>query len=327
MGDKLKDLHAAVSSCAKAEHHSNLDTRLDQIESSIVAGSGKADKASKDADAANAKIRELQSKVMGDYSMRDQNSGALEDRLGEIDSGLTDVNESASKNARAIDAIQAKLRDALNKLDQYRSFHEGYKATSDQRLSYIESLMTETAGAKVGECTREIEQRLMYMQEEQKRARDVLESSLQEQIRLEHAARDSQAIQIKEQWDREMKARQAYQDSYKELLSHERMAREAHETNLDRRCHACEQCITQETQRIWTALERHEIVVEKTVIPAPRPAPIEVRMPSTQVLPTVQQRVVAPSQSVQVVRTRSERAVPLGTSTVVPAYTPSTQTT
>merc|ERR1712217_70342 len=76
---------------------------------------------------------------------------------------------------------------------------------------------------------------MSYMQQDQKRQRDVMESSVFEQLRQEHATIVLQASQIKEQWDREMKARQAYMDTYKNLLAQERSAREASEAALSRR--------------------------------------------------------------------------------------------
>lgn len=331
--DKLKDLHAAVASCAKSDHHADLESRFEQLEASVVAGAGKADKAVKDVDLANAKIRELQAKIMGDYSIRDQNSGAMEERLDNYDRSHGIHNENASKNYRDIELLQGKLRDTMSKVDQCKALQESHKATADQRFSYIETIMMEQAGVKVIELTKDTEQRFLYMQDEQKRARDVLESSLVEQLRLEQSARDAQAAQIKEQWEREMKARQAYQDNYKELLAHERMAREANEINFDRRCYECEHALSQEAQRLWQAIERqeHHVVIEKHALPPPRPAPVEVRVAPTEILPTLHQRVVAPPRhtqvSTQVVRgmspaptgvqvVRAVPTVPLGTQSV-----------
>jgi hypothetical protein len=92
---------------------------------------------------------------------------------------------------------------------------------------------------------------MLYMADDQKRARDVMEGSLLEQIRLEHSTVHSQAQQIKEQWDRELKARQAYQETYKELLGQERNAREMTEATLGTRFENFERNIYGELQRLW----------------------------------------------------------------------------
>merc|ERR1712100_315537 len=99
----------------------------------------------------------------------------------------------------------------------------------DQRLSHIESLVADTAGMKMTEFAKDMDQRFALLQEDQKRSRDVLESSFHEQLRLEHSAREAQGLQVKEVWERELKSRQAYQENYKELLAQERSAREAAE--------------------------------------------------------------------------------------------------
>jgi hypothetical protein len=148
-------------------------------------------------------------------------------------------------------------------------------------MVHLESVLSEGQNTEV---IKEIDTRLLYMQEDQKRARDVLESSMLEQLRIEHSTLHSQSAQMREQWEREMKARQAYQENYKELLSQERSAREAAEGMLQHRLQEIDRASSSDVQLIWKAIES-----SRTLLPVKAP-------PTTTVVERVPivEKVVAP---------------------------------
>merc|ERR1719379_2038587 len=136
------------------------------------------------------------------------------------------IQQSFDRFLRDHDDTKQKLRDAQAKLDQHRGGFDNHKMTTEQRLENLEHALADSGGLKFSEFTKDLEKRLYYMQEDQKRARDVLESSLLEQVRLEHSIHEDQARQLKEVWEREAKTRIAYQEQYKDLLQQERSGRE-----------------------------------------------------------------------------------------------------
>jgi hypothetical protein len=189
------------------------------------------------------------------------------------------------------DTVKNKLQDVYGKLDAQKSTVDGFKALLERRLGNLEMQLGDSA--RGNDFLRDMEQRYFSMQEDNKRARDIMESSLQEQIRLEHSAVHSQATQIKEQWDREVKARQAYQENYKDLLGQERSAREAIEVQIESRFDQFERGVYAELQRVWTEIgkEAPQVVVQRVQNEV---APIVVQQP-----PTIVQREVAPTQYIQ----------------------------
>merc|ERR1712100_617973 len=102
----------------------------------------------------------------------------------------------------------------------------------------------------------------------------MLESSIKEQIRLEHSALHSQSAQIKEQWDREARARQAYMESYKELLSQERKTRDMQCGQLDDRVKICEYKLAGEIHP-----EPERVIVREIAQAAPRTVIVSQREP------------------------------------------------
>jgi hypothetical protein len=121
----------------------------------------------------------------------------------------------------------------------------------------MENLMADTQGTKFAEVFKDIEQRILYLQDDQKRHRDVLEATLNEQLRIEQSSRDAQAAQMKEQWDREMKARESHQNNYRNLLDHERTARERADQSFLTRIQGMENNLVEEMKRVWTAVDGH----------------------------------------------------------------------
>jgi len=195
-----------------------------------------------------------------------------------------------------------KLRDAQAKIDQQRSSVESMKTTTEQRLEYIENQIGDNAGHKFMEFTKDLEKRLFYMQEDQKRARDVLESSLQEQLRLEHGLHEDATRQMKEHWERELKARYAYQETYKELITQERGGREAMENNMEQRMQSLERALSMETNRLWVAVDKHTHEglnqIKEVIVQAPPPPPQIVEV----LPPVVQETVVLPGGAVEMIQ-------------------------
>jgi hypothetical protein len=181
------------------------------------------------------------------------------------------------------------MRDFQAKMDQHGNSLDHVRSGLESRVYELEGKIGNTRGTDV---LREVEQRYNYMQEENKRARDIMESSIQEQIRLEHSTVHSQAVQIKEQWDREVKARQAYQENYKELLGQERVAREAIEVQIENRFQDFEKGVYAELQRVWSEIgkEAPPVVVQRV---QKEMAPIVVQ----QQPQTIVRREVAPTQT------------------------------
>merc|ERR1719506_1756981 len=197
---------------------------------------------------------ELTNAFREEKASRESNIHALDDKTMKLE---TAVNEVASKYGSEIDTSNARLREVSGKLDQYRSLVENHRSTIDQRLSYMENLMADTQGTKFAEVFKDIEQRILYLQDDQKRHRDVLEATLNEQLRIEQSSRDAQAAQMKEQWDREMKARESHQNNYRNLLDHERTARERADQSFLTRIQGMENNLVEEMKRLWTAVDGH----------------------------------------------------------------------
>merc|ERR1712216_579496 len=109
------------------------------------------------------------------------------------------------EHSRQLEDTKSKLREAQAKLDQQRYTIESHKATIDERLSYIEAMMTDAGSQKMMALAQDLEKRIQHVQGDQKMAREVLESSIAEQLRLEHTLYEDKAKQIKEHWDRELK--------------------------------------------------------------------------------------------------------------------------
>jgi hypothetical protein len=141
-----------------------------------------------------ASYDELSGLLRGERSKGESNLGKLDERLLQLEGVLSEDLERCSKE---LEAAQGKIRELGSKFEQTKAATDSNRATVDQRLVCMENLISESAGNTAAEWTKDMEKRLYYLQEDQKRARDVLESSLQEQLRLEHSARDAQAQQMK----------------------------------------------------------------------------------------------------------------------------------
>jgi len=258
---KLGSSHEAIKSCARAE-------QLGDVERALT-------RQSADIDDAKQKLREAQAKLDQQTRNHESHRSTTEGHAKELE---------AAKQ-RGEDAKQ-KLRDQQAKLDQHAGLFESHRLTTDQRLEYIEALMADASGQKMGDFTKDLEKRLFYMQEDQKRARDVLESSLQEQLRLEHSYLEETTRQMKEHWERELKARMAYQDQYKDMIVQERTGREGTEQQLEHRMQHLERCLSMETNRLWVAIDKHTHEgLKEVVIPSPPPVPPPVTTSVVEVLP------------------------------------------
>jgi hypothetical protein len=224
------------------------------------------------------------SKRMNDYEKKHmQEFEDVRSKFGDVDKALKecaniehflgiDRKHGALSQAQAelADLFKGKMLDIHGKVDGHKTMLEKLQSMVDQRMQQFESRLMEAF--KGNDFMKELEHRYNYMQEDQKRARDMLESSIQEQIRLEHSSIHSQASQIKEQWDPEVKARQAYQENYRELLGQERSARESQETQIGNRLDNFERSIFSELERVWRELgkEHQPIVVRETVHDRPQ---------------------------------------------------------
>jgi hypothetical protein len=217
-------------------------------------------------------------KRMNDYEKKHmQEFDDVRSKFGDVDKALKecaniehflgiDRKHGALSQAQAelADLLKGKMLDVHGKIDGHKTMLDKLQSIVDQKMQQFESRLMEAY--KGNDFMKELEQRYSYLQEDQKRARDMLESSLQEQIKLEHSSIHSQASQIKEQWDREVKARQAYQENYRELLGQERSARESQETQIGNRLDNFERSIFSELERVWRELgkEHQPIVVRET---------------------------------------------------------------
>jgi hypothetical protein len=215
-----------------------LGARVDQVDQKLGDGNAETCRKLANLDAGYAKLKHMYDEVniaSGDTSSRDERYEDVEKRLAHLQVALDNVVAAHSPD---LESAQTKLRDMHGRIEQQRIAQEKHRSSIEQRCSLIEGRILD--GACGIELMQEMDKRITYMQEDQKRQRETMESSIFEQLRQEHAALYSQANQIKEQWDREMKARQAYMDSYKELLAKERNAREMNEIAMGCRVEACE---------------------------------------------------------------------------------------
>merc|ERR1719271_203685 len=200
--DKLGNMDDALKACATADDHGKIEKRLTYIESFVGESLNKHKREVMDQGGKHAKDLEAAS------------------------------NSVVERHSKELEDAKTKIRETLAKVDTMQASYSNLRGTTEQRLESIESVMAESGGGKFSEFTKDLEKRLYYMQEDQKRARDVLEISLLEQVRLEHSIHEDQARQLKEVWEREAKTRIAYQEQYKDLLQQERSGRELMENNI-----------------------------------------------------------------------------------------------
>jgi hypothetical protein len=218
------------------------------------------------------RLSDYESKHMRDY---DQMKG----KIGDIDKALRecaniehylglDRKHGALKEEQAsqADAAKSRMRDLTAKLDTQISSFQIFRNTIDDRFSQLEGNLADKMQGR--DLMKDVEDRIRYMQEDQKRARDMLESSILEQIRLEHSTVNSQASQIKEQWDREVKARQAHQDNYNDLLGQERSSRAAETQQMEGRMKTFETSVFGELQRIWKEIGKETPAARPIIRPA-----------------------------------------------------------
>jgi len=252
---------------------------------------------------------EVDNSIRGEKSSRETGAGKAEERLARLESLLGGNMGTWSKD---LESTQGKMRDVTGKVDAQKLNFDNFKSIFDQRLVQLEMQLTEIPG---GEVLKEMDQRFTYMQDDQKRSRDILESAMTEQIRLEHSQVHNQASQIKEQWDREVKARQAYQENYKELLGQERHAREAQEMHFDSRLQKYERNVFVEIQRIWSEIQKVEI--------EPR-QPIVVQQPAPQYVMSPRQMMIAPPQQARYIQETMTPAMSSGMPMIgTTSFTPS----
>jgi hypothetical protein len=174
----------------------------------------------------------------------------------------------SQQQAEIAQIFKENMQDVDGKLEAQKGSLDSAKAFLEQRMRQMESSLTNQN--RVNDFMKDMEQRFLYLEEDQKRARAMLESSLQEQIRLDISAIHSQSGQIKEAWDREVRARQSYQENYQNLLAQERAARESQENVLGTRLENFERGIYSELQRVWQELGKdHTPIVIRQEAPPP----------------------------------------------------------
>jgi chromosome segregation ATPase len=239
---------------------------------------GLKDSLNKEAEVARAKVGDLQTKV-----------SVLENGLDDVQRAVAEQQDGHGRKVSIIEASQTRFKALLEDLEasgrSEKAERETAEVKADQRISCLESMIQGNLGscvkdvdaykAKMADVAGKLEaqrvnldtfrtafdERLGQMDaaiaesfEDQKRSRDVLESSLADKIKLEHTSLHQQALQIKEFWDREAKARQAYQQSYQEMVGQERSSRESQESIMERRFKTFESNLYAEMQRIWIEL-------------------------------------------------------------------------
>lgn len=300
---RIKDIHGKIASDGsnRDQKHGGVEERLLSLERKYGDHADNLNRKVSTLEAGHMKLQnganELHSALRGDSSSRDGKHAEVDERLLAVENF---IQQSFERHVAELNDAKTKLRDTSAGFERTKASLDTQRATVDQRLEALESGGGGSGGG-FSEYTKDLDKRLFYMQEDQKRARDVLESSLQEQIRLEHSLHDDQARQVKEYWDRETKTRMAYQEQYKDLLQQERSGRENMEVNIDSRVRTLEQMISMETQRLWTAMDKHTHEGLKEVIVQQPPHIVETLMPQTQMLPPVvevmQPQILAPMMS------------------------------
>jgi len=287
MKRRLGDIDRALSECAKIEHYVGMDkkheglkgylsteaetarAKLGELQAKVSANEGTLDVVQRKLadsqhglglkvstiEASNSRFKtmfeELDAAMRLERSDRESGASKSDERISRLE-GM--VQGSLGSCLKDIDVTKGKISDCMGRIEAQRANLDNFKVTVDVRLGQMDASMAESIQGN--DLIRELDQRLVYLQEDQKRARDMLESSLAEKIKLEHSAVHSQSYQIKEQWDREVKARQAYQENYQELLGQERFARESQETIIDRRLETFERSLYGEIQRLWQEMGR-----------------------------------------------------------------------
>lgn len=224
--------------------------------------------------------------------LRDERSARItgfesnETRVGNLES----LAQESNRHFTDLEIMSGKVREMVGKVDAQKSMYDGNKANTEQRLAYIEGTMVD--GGMGGEFVKEMDQRIHYMQEDAKRARDILESSIKEQLRLEHGAVNAQSEQIKEQWDREARARQAYMESYKELLQQERVARDVACNQLSERLQYLENkpMTPMMMEPIMVSAPPQPTIMLEPIIMAPEPIVISGPQPTIIAPPTTMER-------------------------------------
>merc|ERR1712096_512212 len=91
---KVGDLHAAIKSCAKSEHHSSLEKRIDYLEKFIGESADKAEQSKKD--------------ILGHRKDFADHKTSMETRLEYVERNLGD---SSDRHTQEIRAAHAKLGD------------------------------------------------------------------------------------------------------------------------------------------------------------------------------------------------------------------------
>jgi hypothetical protein len=190
------------------------------------------------------------------------------------------------------DGVRNRMRDLGSKVEMQISSFQNYKSAFDERFSQMESNLADRTQSR--ELMRDMEDRIRYMQEDQKRARDMLESSILEQIRLEQSTVHSQASQIKEQWDRELKARAAHQENYNDLLGQERSSRAAESQQMEGRMRTFEKSVFNELQRIWTELGKEVTTPTPVIVQQPTYTAKEYVMPPVYTAPSMPEYIMSP---------------------------------
>jgi len=200
-------------------------------------------------EAAQGRMRDLHAKMSTFDSMR----VTMEQRLDDCESLLQEsgTKEKLADTEKRLRNLQEEHKRARDKLESTTVTYESHMVNSEARFEHLMKLLGEATSAKgldFNVLTRDVDKRIMTMQEENKRARDRMENTFKEELKLEHSTREAQQAQAREQWEREQKARQSYQDSYMEILAQERCTRESEWKNLEQRLMAFE-------KKVWSFLE------------------------------------------------------------------------
>jgi len=208
----------------------------------------------------NAQLQDLEARIRTKHAelIRDT---ASRSELEEIHKRLDQLHNSLDEERVSRDSALQTMKGELLSLGRVeKCARETIEERMLQRLAEFDADVvkhSELNGAVV-----QAENRLQQVLDDQKRARDGLETTLQDFIRKEHAVQQSL---MQEQWDREQKARLVHNEQQRELMNKERAEREASAQAQERkieilgrkvsRMDSIDSNINEDKDRLWNALQ------------------------------------------------------------------------
>jgi len=303
-------------------------SKLDMNQSSTEERLGYIERALKDkGDSHNA----LQSQFRGEALAREKTLTSVETRLSKMETYFTEITD---RHAKDLDSANGRYRELQSKFDQSRALNENHKNLVEQRLAYLDRSVLDASDnhqqalsafhtehgkemthlLQAERAAREAQEKtfLDYIQDARQQ-KDALESTVQEQMRLERVAREVQANQLKDAIAHSHNF--SSNAEYTDILLQERSSREAAERALERRLESFERAISmerneraQELQRIWDAFDGHTHEAMSPIIrEIPQPPPRKI-LPTSMMSPRA---ITQPTyiETVPAQSTLTERAI------------------